>query len=170
MLTRPASPADAAELVRLRAVLLRTFTAREWNDDWREPAHRTLTELLGRPDAGLAAFVVDRPGGGLAACALGSIERRLGNPSNPDGRVGYVYNVVTDPDMRRRGYSRACMNALLGWFRERGVRAVDLRASADGEPLYESLGFRRSAEPGMRLTISRPAGSPGSGPARHASG
>jgi GNAT superfamily N-acetyltransferase len=153
--TRPATPADAAELVRLRAILLRTFDGPGWNDDWREPARQTLIALLEQPAPALGAFVADRPDGpGLAACALGSIEQRLGNPSNPDGRVGYVYNVVTDPDMRRRGFSRACMVALLDWFRERGVRAVDLRASADGADLYESLGFRRSREPGMRLRIS----------------
>jgi ribosomal protein S18 acetylase RimI-like enzyme len=154
VLIRQASPADAAELVRLRAVLLHTFDDPDWNDDWCEPARSILVAALGRPEPVLAAFVVDRPGGGLAACALGSIEQRLGNPSNPDGRVGYVYNVATDPDMRRRGFSRACLTALLGWFRERGVRAVDLKASADGEPLYESLGFRRTREPGMRLKLS----------------
>ncbi|WIM94818.1 GNAT family N-acetyltransferase [Actinoplanes oblitus] len=155
MAIRQAVPADAGELIRLRAILLRTFDMPGWNDDWREPARRTLVEQLGRPAATLGAFVVDRPAGdGLAACALGQIEQRLGNPANPDGRIGYVYNVVTDVDMRRRGYSRACMEALLEWFRERGVRAADLRASADGEALYESLGFRRSHEPGMRLTIS----------------
>jgi hypothetical protein len=46
------------------------------------------------------------------------------------------------------------VTALLDWFRERGVHAVDLRASADAEALYASLGFRRSREPGMRLTFS----------------
>ncbi|KUL39781.1 acetyltransferase [Actinoplanes awajinensis subsp. mycoplanecinus] len=142
-------------MVRLRAVLLHTFDDPGWNDDWRAPALAALTGQLGRAEATLAAFVVDRPGGaGLAACALGGIEQRLGNPSNPDGRVGYVYNVVTDPDMRRRGFSRGCTTALLGWFRERGVRAVDLRASPDGEALYESLGFRRTQQPGMRLKLS----------------
>lgn len=155
MTARLATPADADELVRLRAVMLRAFENPDWNDDWREPARRTLIDQLGRADPTLAAFVVARPGGdGLAACAVGNVERRLGNPYNQSGLVGYVYNVVTDPDMRRRGYSRACLTALLGWFRERGVGAVDLRTSADGEPLYQSLGFRRSAEPGMRLTLS----------------
>ena len=42
------------------------------------------------------------------------------------------------------------MQALLGWFAERGVSSVDLRASPDGEPLYTSLGFARTRDPAMR--------------------
>ncbi|MFJ8580046.1 hypothetical protein [Micromonospora sp. NPDC093277] len=34
--------------------------------------------------------------------------------------MGYVFNVATDRDCRRRGYSRACMLALLGWYQQRG--------------------------------------------------
>ena len=152
MIARPAGPDDAAELVRLRPVMLSSIHPVDGNDDWREPSRRRLVERLGSPT--LAAFVVDRPGGpGLAACAVGVIEERLGNPSNPSGRSGYVFSVATDPDMRRRGYARACMTGLLDWFREQGVRKVDLRASAEGEPLYRSLGFVRTPDPAMRLAL-----------------
>jgi len=155
MTARPATPDDADELVRLRGVLLRTGHRRmTWNDDWREPARQSLRKRLADPSGTLAAFVVDRAGdAGLAACAVGLIEERLGNPANPAGLSGYVFNVATDPGERRRGHARACMTALLEWFRARGVRAVDLRASADGEPLYEQLGFVRTADPAMRLAL-----------------
>ena len=137
--------------------MLRTFTTAGWNDDWREPARDTLRRQLPGDDATLAAFVADRPDGtGLAACALGTIEQRLGNPGNPGGRVGYVFSVVTEDGYRRRGLSRACMTALLDWFRERGVGTVDLRASVEGEPLYESLGFVRTPDPAMRLRLPGP--------------
>lgn len=150
-------PADADELIRLRAVMLATFGTEGWNDDWREPARASLIRRLAddpaRP-AALAAFVADDPGGpGLVSCAVGLIEERLGNPFNPDGRIGYVFSVATDPAMRRRGYSRACVEALLQWFRDQGVRAADLTASPDGEPLYTSLGFTRRSDPAMRLRL-----------------
>jgi GNAT superfamily N-acetyltransferase len=156
MTARPATPDDAAELVRLRAVMLRSLARAGWDDDWREPARLAFRERLARPEPTLAAFVVDRPEAGLAACAVGTIEHRLGGPGDPSGLAGYVFSVATDPDMRRRGYSRACLTGLLDWFRERGVRKVDLRASADGEPLYRSLGFVRTDDPAMRLRL--PAG------------
>ncbi|GAA0511854.1 N-acetyltransferase [Paractinoplanes deccanensis] len=156
MSARRATPEDAAELVRLRAVMLQAFPpAVPWDDDWREPARQLLVKQLAEDDPYLVAFVVDRPEGGLAACAVGTIEQRLGGPGDPSGRVGYVFSVVTDPDHRRRGHSRACVTALLDWFRGRGIQRVDLRASSDGEHLYESLGFRRTPDPAMRLRFAR---------------
>jgi ribosomal protein S18 acetylase RimI-like enzyme len=159
MTARPATPDDADELIRLRAVMLRSGGHRmTWNDDWREPARQSLRNRLADPSSGLAAYVVDRPGAagpaaGLAACAVGLIEERLGNPANPLGLAGYVFNVATDPGERRRGHARACMTSLLEWFRAHGVGAVDLRASVDGEPLYEQLGFVRTVDPAMRLAL-----------------
>ncbi|WP_433366008.1 GNAT family N-acetyltransferase [Actinoplanes sp. CA-142083] len=150
MIARLAGPDDADELVRLRAVMLRSLHTASWDDDWQKPARATLLDRLAAGT--MAAFVVDRPGAtGLAACALGVIEDRLGSPGNPFGRSGYVFSVATDPDMRRRGFSRACLTALLHWFRDRDITRVDLRASADGEPLYRSLGFERTSDPAMRL-------------------
>lgn len=154
MKIRRATPDDAAELVRLRAVMLQSMGGTDWNDDWREPARESLVRRLGAAEPTLAAFVADRPDGtGLAACTVGILEERLGNPYNPGGLVGYVFSVVTEEDMRRRGYSRACMEALLRWFREQGALAADLRASPDGEPLYTSLGFTRTPDPAMRLRL-----------------
>ncbi|MEU4240289.1 GNAT family N-acetyltransferase [Actinoplanes sp. NPDC026619] len=153
MVARQAGPEDADELVRLRAVLLRSMHQPHWSDDWREPARQALLDELATAKT-MTAFVVDRPGGdGLAACVLGTIETRLGGPGNPDGRSGYVFSVATDPDMRRRGFSRACMTALLEWFRQQGIHKVDLRASTDGEPLHRSLGFARTTDPAMRLRL-----------------
>ncbi|MEE6263239.1 GNAT family N-acetyltransferase [Plantactinospora sonchi] len=89
--------------------------------------------------------------GGLVACAVGVIETRLGDPTNPSGESGYVFNVATESGYRRRGYARACVARLLDWYRRRGIPVVDLRATPDGEALYRSLGFVSSATPVLRL-------------------
>lgn len=154
---RRATAADAAELVRLRAVMLASMTGREPVDDgWRRAAGERLRARLDEPDPRMLAFVVDAPGGGLAACATGTVEERLGGPGNPHGLVGYVFNVVTDPGHRRRGYSRACVTALVEWYRERGITTVDLRSSPEAEALYASLGFVRTSDPAMRLRFTSP--------------
>jgi ribosomal protein S18 acetylase RimI-like enzyme len=138
---RTAVPGDAAELVRLRTVM---FTAM-WGDaspgPWQRTAEATLEKELADAGSALGAFVVDAPGGGLAACAVGTVERRLAAPIHPAGLFGYVFNVCTDERHRGRGYARAATQALLAWFAERGVTRVDLHATPDAERLYRDLGF-----------------------------
>jgi GNAT superfamily N-acetyltransferase len=64
-------------------------------------------------------------------------------------RRGNILNVYTEPHSRRDGLARKLMETALTWCRDKGVRAVILHASADGRPLYESLGFKPTNE--MRL-------------------
>jgi ribosomal protein S18 acetylase RimI-like enzyme len=147
---------DVRELVRLRGVMLAAMNGLEpAPGQWQEASAKTLGNRLTEPEGPLAAFVIDRPHepGTLAACVVGVIECRLGGPDNPSGEIGYVFNVATDPDYRRRGYSRACMQALLGWYRQREISRIDLRATEDGEPLYRALGFVPLSGPTMRLKI-----------------
>ncbi|SCF02795.1 Ribosomal protein S18 acetylase RimI [Micromonospora purpureochromogenes] len=153
---RRAGPGDAAEIVRLRGVMLASMDGAEPPPGpWQPAAREVLRERLADPVDLMAVFVVDAPDrpGVLAACATGTIERRLGGPGNPSGLTGYVFNVVTDPGYRRRGYSRACMTGLLDWYRDRGVLKIDLRASVAGEALYRSLGFRDTPGPTLRLSL-----------------
>ena len=153
---RRAAPADAAELMVLRGVMLGAMAGEPpLSGDWQRIGASQLRPRLVAGSREFAAFVVDSDDGdGLAACAVGQVDQRLPGPGNPTGSRGYVYNVVTAARHRRRGYSRACMEALLAWFASVGVTTVDLRASTDGEPLYASLGFRPTPNPTMRL--SRP--------------
>jgi GNAT superfamily N-acetyltransferase len=153
---RQATVEDASELVRLRGIMLAETTGTPPRPGpWQDNARATLRKRLAEPDGAMVAFVVDAPGqpGRLAACVVGTVDYRIAGPLNPTGETGYVFNVATDPGHRRRGYSRACMTALLAWFGRRGVAKVDLRASPAGEPLYRSLGFARTADPAMRLSM-----------------
>ncbi|MEU6098072.1 GNAT family N-acetyltransferase [Streptomyces sp. NPDC047079] len=154
-LVRRAVPEDAEEVLRLRQVMLDSVFSAGSSTQWHTEALPTLRRRLGDPEGGFAAFVVDHPDrpGALAALAVGTVGYRIGRAGNPHGRVGHVFSVATDPDARRRGYARACMETLLDWFREQDVRQVDLNASAQAEPLYASLGFVRKPDPSMRLEL-----------------
>ncbi|MEU6554956.1 GNAT family N-acetyltransferase [Streptomyces sp. NPDC046915] len=158
-LVRRATPEDAAEVLRLRQVMIDSVFAKGPGDDgaadWHGESLPTLRARLAAPDGDFAAFVIDHPDrpGALAALAVGTVDYRIGRAGNPHGRVGHVFSVATDPDARRRGYARACMEELLGWFRERGARQADLNASAEAEPLYAALGFVRKPDPSMRLAL-----------------
>jgi GNAT superfamily N-acetyltransferase len=71
-----------------------------------------------------------------------------------------VFNMSTLPAHRRRGHARACLEALLEWFRdETEARVITLNATRDGIALYRSVGFTepRFAALQLMLAESRPA-------------
>jgi GNAT superfamily N-acetyltransferase len=153
-LVRRATVEDAPEVLRLRQVMIDSMPGSDSDTLWHAPALPVLRDRLAR-DEDFAAFVVDHPDrpGALAALVVGTVDYRIGKASNPHGKAGYVFSVATDPDARRRGYARACMEELLAWFRERGAGQVLLTASAEAEPLYASLGFVRKPDPAMGLVL-----------------
>jgi GNAT superfamily N-acetyltransferase len=85
-----------------------------------------------------SAFAVARGGDGApGAVAFGAVHAGL-----------LVVNaVVTDPALRRRGLSRRCVGALVGWARDHagadGAAVQVVAANAPAVALYEGLGFTR---------------------------
>ncbi len=154
-LVRRAVAGDAAEVLRLRQVMIDSMASGPSPTDWHADSLPFLRARLADPAGTFAAFVVDHPDrpDALAALVAGTLEYRIGRAGNPHGLIGYVFSVATDPDARRRGYARACVEELLEWFRERGAGHVMLTASADAEPLYASVGFTRDTDPSMRLHL-----------------
>ncbi|THA71981.1 GNAT family N-acetyltransferase [Streptomyces sp. A0958] len=114
---------------------------------WRDRLADHLREHLGGDR--LAAFVVDDPDGGLAACAIGLVHQGLPGPDHA-GVFGQIQTVVTGRRFRRRGYGRAVTNALVDWLTGQGCTLLNLTASEAGRPLYASLGFTPNAR-AMRL-------------------
>lgn len=149
---RRATPRDAAELTRLREVMLEGTGGRAGDGSWKAVCIAAFEEALAAPDGPLQAFVVDaadRPAT-LAACCVGVIQPRLPGPQNRSGLAGYILSVATDARYRRRGHARAVVTATMDWFRGRGVARVELHASEHAEGLYRRLGFKEPA--GLALT------------------
>lgn len=66
------------------------------------------------------------------------------NPSFPNGRTGTVLNVYASPEYRRHGTASQLMELLISDAREMELDYIELKASADGYPLYKKLGFEDS--------------------------
>ena len=69
-------------------------------------------------------------------------------------RLAYVYNVYTDPAHRRHGLARLIMDTVHCWCRDHGIASMALNASADGQPLYEAMGYAVSPAPMMFLPLA----------------
>lgn len=143
---RPATKDDIPELIRLRVLLFDTLGAVTADDGWRDACAGVLADVV---DAPTMRILVVAAGRGLVACGVATIEQWLPGPEVPDGRIGHITGVVTDPAHRGNGYGHAITLGLLDWFRDRAISRVDLHATRDAEHLYRSLGFVDQPAPSL---------------------
>lgn len=155
---RRAEAADAADLLRLRAQMLADM-GRSVGDDadpWRARAEDWFADRLVRGRE-FASFVVDDPDDGVVACSAGICDFHAPGPGNLTGVRGHVFNMSTFPAHRKRGYARACLDALLVWFLdETEARVINLNATPDGTALYRSVGFTEPRFAALQLILAEP--------------
>ena len=140
---RPATTSDLATLLEFRMAMIVELFGGKYAPDVDEAAttaanERWIDEHFGRD---FVAWIGDLEGRPVASAALMWFPHPPG-PKNPTGLEAYILNVYTRPDARRMGLARALMERLVEEARAAGARRVWLRASDDGRPLYEALGFR----------------------------
>jgi GNAT superfamily N-acetyltransferase len=154
MAARLATPVDAAEFVRLRALML-TSMGQVVDDHWAPVWEIWFAEMIAS-GRGFGA-VVDRPDGRdrLAATGFANEVDQWPGPADLAGRGAWISGMSTDPHWRRQGFGRAVLNLLLTECRTRGLATVRLNATPDGQPLYESVGFRPGRFPQLRLELER---------------
>ncbi|TDO67513.1 ribosomal protein S18 acetylase RimI-like enzyme [Kribbella sp. VKM Ac-2571] len=154
---RRAKPDDAESLVHLRGLMLAAMGNDIGGPDapWRTTALEWFAGQLASPDT-FAAYVVDDPSAGVVAGAAGNVYVHAPGPNDLTTLRGHLFNVSTEPDFRRRGLARACVIALMDWFRdETGVGQVELHATAYGIDLYRGLGFTESRYPTLRFRTTK---------------
>jgi GNAT superfamily N-acetyltransferase len=57
-------------------------------------------------------------------------------------RLAWIGMVLTRPEYRRRGYAKRLMQVALDRASDLKIESIKLDATADGQPLYEKLGFK----------------------------
>jgi ribosomal protein S18 acetylase RimI-like enzyme len=143
---RRATPDDAPAIARHRRLM---FEAMGFTDPARLDAAETaavpwITDRIAREEyLGWLAVTAD----GFAASGAGLWVREFPpGPRDMCGRRGYIFNVYTYPDFRRRGLARTLVCRALDWCRDSGINSVTLHASHDGQPIYEAIGFKMNNE------------------------
>lgn len=93
------------------------------------------------PDGTHLAFVAEHDG---EECGCGAVclTDELPSPDNPSGRCAYIMNIYVRVPWRRRGTAHALVGRLLEEARRRGCGKIYLETTADGKPVYTSLGFK----------------------------
>ncbi len=160
---RVATPADASEVVRLACVMFRSMGVSDPGDAWREAAVRHFAARLSDDAIGAVVEHPTLPRRIVASGAV-TISTRLPTPPNPSGTYAYIQWVATDDEFRGQGCARAVLAALLEQLDGRGIPAIELHATAMGEPLYRTLGFwEGTGAPALRRRTWDPPPSDGQG-------
>lgn len=92
------------------------------------------------PRGQFAAWVAEGDSGIIATSGL-VFNQKVPHGRNPSGREGFVLNMYTLPEWRRRGIATALMKTIVQHVRQQGVTCIRLHASNDGVGIYRKLGF-----------------------------
>ncbi len=153
---RLATPDDAPVLARHRFEMFRDMDrcTAAVGEALRAAAEPVIREWVGGGSyIGFLATPAGRPGEVAGGAGI-QLRPLLPRPSDDgaalvSGPEAYVLNVFVERAWRRRGVARLLMRHVLDWVREHGIARCTLHPSAEGKPLYESLGFAPTSE--MRL-------------------
>jgi GNAT superfamily N-acetyltransferase len=151
---RPADLGDLDTLVRHRRAMF--FEIGGHDDAVLDAMDRASDEYFRAaiPNGHYVSWIAEVDGGRIAGSGGMAIVPWPGSPSFPATRRGWILGIYTEPESRRRGIARAIMEKIVDWCRVEGFGYVSLHASAEGRPLYESMGFGPTNE--MRLKLSSP--------------
>ena len=143
MRIREATPADAAELARLR-----------W--DFRIEAGTPATRSRDEFEAEMTAFArkvletgtawrawVAEEDGASVGCVWLQLVDKVPHPGRRrrERPIAYVTTMYVEPRLRSGGVGRALLDAALAFARERDVDGVLLWPSERSRPFYERAGF-----------------------------
>ena len=149
---RAAGADDMEALVALRFAFLDEF--RHIGPEMKarlEPELRGyFTRNLGKPAFVALLGLLD---GEPVCTAFLTLNEAPPNDQYPNGLLGYVFNVYTDPKHRKKGYARLLMDRLVQDAKWLGATAINLNASSVGVGLYQQLGFSALTDTAMRMMM-----------------
>ncbi len=99
----------------------------------------------------LAAWIAVEEGQIVSSCIL-CITQQLPLPISSNGKIGYVYNVFTIPEYRRKGLALQALGQMKEYAINNGITLLNLTATEDGLNLYKNAGYEL-VEREMRLSL-----------------
>ena len=75
-------------------------------------------------------------------CGAVCFTEELPSPDNPSGKCGYLMNIYVRSEFRAHGIAHAIVTRLIEEARLRNCGKIYLETTAEGRPVYESLGFK----------------------------
>lgn len=151
---RPATHQDIPLLIKARLDFLSALGYPVLPDDLPDANHHLETFLVDHLERDIFAWIA-MEGDTIAAAGFLQVIHVMWQEMAPEGKYGRIINILTWPEYRFRGLARGIMQALIEKAHELNLSYIDLDASPEGQPLYESLGFKpvQAKHPPMRLYL-----------------
>jgi ribosomal protein S18 acetylase RimI-like enzyme len=144
---RPARPEDLGQVSKLAAALVRLH--HKWDpkrfmliEPLEQGYHRFFSSQLGDADVVLLVATRDEA---IVGYIYGGMEARNWNALLD--RCGAVHDIHVDEAVRKQGVASQLMEAACAKLKSLGAQRVVLmsaQANAEGQRLFEKLGFRRT--------------------------
>ena len=148
---RPATLSDIPQIVEHRAAMFHEMGIPAVFDEMAIATESWLRHAI--PAHTYRAWMAEASNGAIAAGGGLIVIPWPPGPITLDPRCGFVFNVYTEPDHRKRGLARRLVEAMHEWCRSEGIERVVLNASVFGQPLYDSMGYVTTNEPMMRIRL-----------------
>ena len=136
-----ASKDDIEDLIQLRiAYMIDDFGS--VSEEEKEGMKKQLPDYFARKlGTELIAFVA-RDNGRIVSVAYLHIIEMPANSILLNGVYGDVLSVYTEPEYRGRGLCTTLMKNLVEYGKTLGLGRIDLKATDEGYPIYEKVGFK----------------------------
>ena len=145
-------PANVVDLDTIVALKLRMFQDANLSTrlaaDAKQLIFATYSRLYADQLAAHFIAVADRK---IVAMAGAFIKSDLPYCFFHNPNYGFIGDVYTRPEWRRKGLARQLSQEAIQWLRTQGIGEVHLLASEHGRSLYQALGFLPSDERVLRL-------------------
>jgi GNAT superfamily N-acetyltransferase len=155
---RRADMRDIADLVDYRVRFLKELGARKGRRP-REDETRILKEKLREyfskaiPSKDFLALLAEYEGKIVGTGALVAWQRPPKYGALVSGRAGYIFNLYTVPEARRKGICTRLLNELVKEAKALGLKYLHLRASEDGIRIYRRAGFAEPEDLELQLKL-----------------
>lgn len=134
---------DKENFVKLRVSLFKELKEIDENTEIEELVRETGNYYTSHIDKDLFCWFA-KINGNVVAVASMCIFCRIPYFQNPVGLEGYILNVYTLPEFRKKGAASKLVNEIITFSKNSAIKKLWLNSSEAGKDIYKSLGFREN--------------------------
>jgi GNAT superfamily N-acetyltransferase len=148
-MTRPATLDDLPAIVDLKLQMFEEAGMAEMLAD--DVYELVLSRYHALYECGIAQHFVVEQEGRIIACTGAFLKEDLPYCFYRRPVYGFIGDVYTLPEYRRRGYARQLATDAVYWLKSHGVEMIRLLTTPQARSLYTSLGFQPGDEMVLKL-------------------